>query len=334
MFAVRVSGGYSHGVPTTIEDRLVVGDVSVVPDLYRQHGAFIHTISRELVGAAADRLTQQVFTEAWRDRLSFDPSLGTVRNWLIRRTRARVSKISPEAEMAVDRLVVADSLHRMDDLRRQVVLAGIDASDADALARRLDQPVATIRANLRRGTDQLTSDLAESRTDGEHNGLINIMADGPPDFELVTPPEVVWQAIAAELDLDVGAVTTEDFNRSDEPASDEPALDPQTSGDEIDTTAAADEADGVVPTPAGEEIEETAGANGVDRSDDIVTEPPDSRSAESAATSAADHNGDIHSVDQLRSMAEAAELDRPTWIVPAVVAIALVALIIVVLSSL
>ncbi len=331
MFAVRYPVVYSRGVPTTIEDRLVVGDASVVPDLYRQHGAFIHTISRELVGAAADRLTQQVFTEAWRDRLSFDPSLGTVRNWLIRRARARVSKISPEAEMAVDRLVLADSLHRMDDLRRQVVVAGIDASDADALARRLDQPVATIRANMRRGTDQLTSDLAESRTDGDHDGLINIMADGPLEFELVTPPEVVWQAIAAELDLDVGAVTTEDFNRPDEPASDEPALDPVTSGDEVDTTAEADE---VVPTPAGEEIEETVGTDGVDRSDDTVTEPADNPSAESAATPAADQNGDIHSVDQLRSMAEAAELDRPSWIVPAVIAIALVALIIVMLTSL
>lgn len=302
---------YSRGVPTTIEDRLVVGDVSVVADLYRQHGTFIHTISQELVGAAADRLTQQVFTEAWRNRLSFNPSLGTVRNWLIRRARARVSKTSLEAEMAVDRLVVADSLHRMDDLRRQVVLAGFDASDADALAQQLDQPVATIRANLRRGTDQLKSDLAESRTDGDDDGLLDIMADGPPKLELVTPPEVVWQAIAAELNLDTGAVTTDDFDRLDEPATDGAA----------DSTAGDDQG------------EETARSDEDGEPDTDVPEPGDGTSAQHDGD-AASQDGDDESVDVLRELAEATEPERPAWIVPTVIAVALVIVIIVVLVTL
>lgn len=318
-------------VPTTIEDRLVVGDVSVVPDLYRQHGAFIHTISRELVGAAADRLTQQVFTEAWRDRLSFNPSLGTVRNWLIRRARARVSKTSPEAERAVDRLVVADSLHRMDELRRQVVLAGFDASDADALARRLDQPVATIRANLRRGTDQLKSDLAESRADGDDSGLIDIMAEGPPNLELVTPPEVVWQAVAAELNLDTGAVTTDDFNRLDEATSD----------GEADTTAAVEEVEGefdVVDDDRDPDRNESHDRDGDDDDDGDDTNPnPDHDESgvgevESDAD-AVDHGGEVRSVDQLQAAAEASEFDGRSWIAPAVVAVALVILIIFMLTA-
>ena len=310
-------------VPTTIEDRLVVGDVSVVPDLYRQHGAFIHTISRELVGAAADRLTQQVFTEAWRDRSSFNPSLGTVRNWLIRRARARVSKTSSEAERAVDQLVVADSLHRMDDLRRQVVLAGVDASDADTLARRLDQPVATIRANLRRGTDQLKADLAESRADGEDSGLIDIMADGPPDLDLVTPPEVVWQAIAAELNLDTGAVTTDDFNRLDEATSD----------GEADLSAAVEE---VEDEPA---IVDADGDPDDENGDDGDTDDRDPDHGESGVgetesdADAVDRSREVQSVDQLRSAAEATELDRPSWIAPAVVAVALVILIVFMLTA-
>lgn len=307
-----------------------MGDVSVVADLYRQHGAFVHTISHELVGAAADRLTQQVFTEAWSDRSSFNPSLGTVRNWLVRRARARVSKISPEAELAVDRLVVADSLHWMDDLRRQVVVAGIDATNADALARRLDQPVATIRANLRRGTDQLMSDLAESRTDGDEVGLMEIMSDGPPDLELVTPPEVVWQAIAAELDLDTAAVTTDDLHRDGSSDSADESHNEPPSDDE--TTVAPAVSDNGVDSFAEAHPELTTDADGDNgRTVDTVD---DQRSDDAVSEAGGPQADDVPSIEELQAMADAAELDRPSWIVPAIVVVALVVLIVVMLTSL
>ncbi len=314
---------YARRVPTTIEDRLVVGDASVVADLYRQHGAFIHTISHELVGAAADRLTQQVFAEAWRDRLDFNPSLGTVRNWLIRRTRARVSKPSLEVETAVDRLVVADSLNRMDELRRQVVLAGSDAFDVDVLARQLDQPAATIRANLRRGSDQLKADLAESRPDGDAEGLVAIMAGGPPHLELVRPPEVVWQAIAAELNLDTGAVTADDFDQVDDPPAEEPPTeepaDVPDGSKEADADAAADQ------PPADDEHREPA----------ALDEPSAEAEQPDELEVAADQvDNDDASIERLQDLADAAEFDRPGWIAPTVVIVALVILIILMLTTL
>jgi len=319
-----------------------VGDVSAVADLYRQHGTFIHTISRELVGAAADRLTQQVFTEAWRDRLDFNPSLGTVRNWLIRRARKRVSKPSPEAAAAVDRLVVADSLNRMDELRRRVVIAGSDASDVDVLARRLDQPVATIRSHLRRGSDQLKADLAESRPDGDDEGLIEIMAGEPPTIELVTPPEVVWQAIAAELNLDTGAVTTDDFNRIDGESVEDADDDDPDAVDEVEDSG-GDVADSVEGDHAqsrngGPETDDAALEDGTADvgsadTDNHSSDIDDGAVSESAAGEDNDEEEDDQSVDRLRGEAEATDLDRPGWKAPLAFAVVFVILIVIILTA-
>jgi len=188
-------------VPTTIEDRLVVGDASVLGEIYAEHGALVHTINQQLVGAAADRLTQQVFVESWRERLDFDPSRGTVRNWLVRRTRELVSDATPGSDGAVDRLVVGDSLARMDDVRRQVLLAGVDATDIEQLAEQLDLPVATVNGHLRRGMETLKGDIADSRPDGSYDALMAIMADGPGDVSLTSPSSEVWEAVIGTLGL-------------------------------------------------------------------------------------------------------------------------------------
>ena len=317
MFPDRESVVYARGVPTTIEDRLVVGDVSVVSDLFRQHGAFIHTISQELVGAAADRLTQQVFVEAWHDRLDFDPSQGTVRNWLIRRARARVSKPSAEAETAVDRLVVADSLRRMEELRGRIVLAGFGASDVETLARRLDQPAATVRANLRRGRDQLKADLAESRLVADDKGLVEIMAGGPPSLELVPPQEVVWQAVAAELGLDPSALTIDDYTEVDGSTGGR--------GEDDDTSQAGEaEAETVAEPDDGSDAAEAEVGDGESRSDtvDPAAPPP---AASGAASS--------RPVDQSSRPVEATEA-RSGWVVPALIVLLLVVVVAVVLAAL
>ncbi|MDH3296389.1 MAG: hypothetical protein OER95_18870 [Acidimicrobiia bacterium] len=214
-------------MPTTIEDRLVVGDATVVADLYRQHGAFVHTISQQLVGAAADRLTQQIFVDAWRDRLDFNPSLGTIRNWLARRARDRVSKPSAEADLAVDRLVVADSLARMDPIRREVLVASVVATDLDQLAAQFDLPVATVNGHLRRGMATLKSDLADSRADESDGHLADILAAGVPEAVLTDPPRVVWNAVAAELRLRGDAA---DIDREQLPSA---APEPEHSADDL-----------------------------------------------------------------------------------------------------
>ena len=342
-----------------------MGDVSVVIDLYREHGAFIHTISQELAGAAADRLTQQVFTEAWQNRLDFNPSLGTVRNWLIRRARTRAGDVSAEVDAAVDGLVVADSLNRMDELRRQVVLAGIDVEDAESLARHVDQPVATIRSNLRRGSDQLKADLADSRPDADNGGLAGIMLAGPPALEMVRPPEVVWQAIAAELQLDTGAVTSDDFDMGDslpseqavdldgevdEAVPDGDASEPDESSDANESPDADESSDPAEPSDADAPPDEGPSPDGDDAGDpesgvdtdeppvadevsdtDEISDTDDLDESEAGSDEGEDGEGEPQSLEELRRLAEMTDLDQRSWFGPIAIAVGLLVLLVILL---
>ena len=209
-------------MPTTIEDRLVVGDATVLAEIFGESSGLIHTINQQLVGAAADRLTQQVFVDSWRDRHDFDPSLGTVQNWLVRRARESLSGVDTEVEagvdpdLVVDRLVVADSLARMDEMRREVVLAGIDATDVDQLAEQLDLPIATVNGHLRRGMDTLKATVADSRADGNADSLAAIMSEVPTDKAIAPPPEPVWAGVVAELGLAPGDLEMPDAHSADQ----------------------------------------------------------------------------------------------------------------------
>jgi DNA-directed RNA polymerase specialized sigma24 family protein len=311
-------------VPTTIEDRLVVGDATVVAALYRQHGAFIHTISQQLVGAAADRLTQQVFVDAWRNRLEFNPSLGTVRNWLIRQTRDRVSTPSPEADAAVDRLVVADSWARMDDTRRRVLKVGVGATNIEDLASELDLPVATVNGHLRRGLDHLQADLADSRADGDDVGLADIVADGIPELELIEPPLVVWNAVVAELRLSGDAADIDRETPQPIAASHaDPELQPDDRSDD-------DTPDGETPDGGDTAGGDTAG-EGVNDGDEIVTTDGDDTSDGDGSdtpdgASAGDDRHPDDAMDSLRAEAVSTKLGRPIWQNPVAVVVALILL--------
>ena len=291
-----------------------MGDATVVADLYRQHGAFVHTISQQLVGAAADRLTQQIFVEAWRDRLDFNPSLGTVRNWLARRARERVSKPSAEADAAVDRIVVADSLARMDDTRRRVLAAGLGSADVDNLARTLDLPVAAVNGHLRRGMDVLKSDLADSRPDGSDAALADMLGDGLPDSELIDPPLVAWNAIVAELRLTGEAADLDASPQAEaDSAEQEESERPTTVDHEGDRAPGA-----IEDRHPGSELE-------VDNDPGIIAGADtgvDDTSGD-AAVADAPHGDDM---DALRNDAVLTDLNRPLWRNPAAVVVALIIL--------
>ncbi len=274
-----------------------MGDATVVADLYRQHGALIHTISQQLVDAAADRLTQQIFVEAWQDRLDFNPSMGSVRNWLIRRVREHHANPTEEADLAVDRIVVAESLGRMDDVRRQVLTAGGGASNVEDLAGVLDLPVASVRGHLRRGMDLLKADLADSRVDGSDESLAAVLSvDGPPEVDLVDPPAVVWDAVVAELHLnDLVAAGTE--------YSDPPEV------------VSPDSADADMDLDEGLDAEDDDSSGG-----QLADEPVDGDSE--TADQPDEEEGD--GMEALRADAVLTDLNRPIWQNPAAVILALI----------
>ncbi len=194
-------------VTATIEDRLVIGDASVLKEIYAQHGSLIHTIAYHLQGPAADQFTISTFVEAWRKRRDFDPSKGTVQAWLIRRLRSQLSNNNDFAAEIIDRVVVTASLARMESTRREILLAGAatDTGATTELAEYLNLPVGTVRAHLRRGMETLQSDLADSRSDGDASSLVDIVRSRRLETDVVQPGRVIWDAIWTTVAADAAA---------------------------------------------------------------------------------------------------------------------------------
>lgn len=179
--------GYPQDVLATLEDRLVVGDETVLRDMFDEYGSLVLGISRKLVGAEAEDLVQQVFLAAWRGRDRFDPSKGSIPAWLsgIARFKAidhlraagrrpssptaeveDLSPVEPIVDQVVDRMVLAGALQALPAVRRQVVELGFfEELSHPEIAEKLDLPLGTVKSHMRRGLEALQRELRGSRVD-------------------------------------------------------------------------------------------------------------------------------------------------------------------------
>lgn len=186
---------YPRLVLATLEDRLVVGDESVLRDMFDEYGALVLSICRKLVGNEAEDLVQQVFLAAWKGRDRFDPSKGSLAAWLsgiarfkaidhLRAASRRPSSPSaqvgemasgsasvgdtgstePAVNQVVDRMVLSAALQSLPDARRQVIELGFyhELSHPE-IADRLDLPLGTVKSHMRRGLEALQRELRGSR---------------------------------------------------------------------------------------------------------------------------------------------------------------------------
>ncbi|SDJ17515.1 sigma factor [Nonomuraea jiangxiensis] len=79
--------------------RLTAGDLDALADAYDQHGSYVYGVAVKVSGSqsCAEEVTQSVFVALWEQPLSYDPSLGSLRGWLVSRAlhesalRAKVS---------------------------------------------------------------------------------------------------------------------------------------------------------------------------------------------------------------------------------------------------
>ncbi len=177
--------GYPRDVLVTLEDRLVVGDDSVLRDMFDEYGALVLSICRKLVGPEAEDLVQQVFLAAWNGRDRFDPSKGSLAAWLsgiarfkaidhLRATSRRPSvpsaevgelaTVEPGVNQVVDRLVLSQALDSLPPVRREVVELGFfEELSHPEIAVRLDLPLGTVKSHMRRGLEALQRELRGSR---------------------------------------------------------------------------------------------------------------------------------------------------------------------------
>lgn len=169
----------------TLEDRLVVGDETVLRDMFTEYGSLVLGIGRRLVGDDAEDLVQQVFMAAWRGRDRFDPSKGSLGAWLSGITRFKaidhlrakgrrpsipsadageLEAVAPAVDQVVDRMVLGRALEALPDARRQVVELGFfEELSHPEIAERLDLPLGTVKSHMRRGLEALQRELGGSR---------------------------------------------------------------------------------------------------------------------------------------------------------------------------
>jgi RNA polymerase sigma-70 factor (ECF subfamily) len=184
------NGSYIAGVERsagTTDDTMVTGfvagDERALKLVYDAHSRLVHSYCRRVVGAdlAAD-VTQEVFLAAWRSRDRYRPDQGSLAGWLmgiarfkaIDATRARARRPDPvddqsspeqqappgELDDLALRMLLADALQHLPERARQMVeLAFFEDLTHTEIAERTDQPLGTVKSDIRRGLERLRRHL-------------------------------------------------------------------------------------------------------------------------------------------------------------------------------
>ena len=161
--------------------------------LWDRYGTLVHTFCIRSLSdrdAAAD-CTQETFISAWRSRDRFDPTRGSLPAWLLGiarhrvhdayRTRARTPLVDagddrpavadgvaePESEVLVERLLMADALATLPERPRRVLeLAFYTGLSQREIAERTEQPLGTVKSDMRRALGRLRTVLEGGDVDG------------------------------------------------------------------------------------------------------------------------------------------------------------------------
>jgi RNA polymerase sigma-70 factor (ECF subfamily) len=159
------------------------GDESALKQVYDAHSRLVHSYCRRVVGAdlAAD-VTQEVFLAAWRSRERYRPEQGTLCGWLmgiarfkaIDATRARARRPDPvddestpeavappgELDDLALRMLLTEALQQLPERARQMVeLAFFEDLTHTEIAERTNQPLGTVKSDIRRGLERMRRHL-------------------------------------------------------------------------------------------------------------------------------------------------------------------------------
>jgi RNA polymerase sigma factor (sigma-70 family) len=156
--------------------RVGLGDRAALAELYDRHATPAYSLARRLVGpTVAEDVVQDAFVALATKSATFDPARGAFRAWFLtaihRRCLNRLRDERPTTsdavlaerassdpeppEVIVDRLrdgAVREALRALPEEQREVlVLAYYGGLTQTALADRLDLPLGTVKARMRRG---------------------------------------------------------------------------------------------------------------------------------------------------------------------------------------
>jgi RNA polymerase sigma-70 factor (ECF subfamily) len=155
-----VNGGSQNSVSTPESDEALVrtmatGDTHALAALYDRHAPLMLGLARRIVGTKpeAEDIVHDVFVEAWRRAADYDETRGSVKAWLLLRTRCR----------AID--------HRKSAAVARTVPAGDGAWLAGLVAPSAEDSDAPDRARLRRVVSSLSEEQQQVLYLGYFEGL-------------------------------------------------------------------------------------------------------------------------------------------------------------------
>ena len=170
-------------------EALRAGEAPALGELYDRHAATLLGVALRILRNRRDAedLVHDVFVEAWRRASGYDPSRGSVRTWLLVRTRSRaidrqralaaarnhceaqrrqgpcLAAAADDPARAADHRRAIRSLQALTPIQRQVVeLAYFEGLSCTDVASRCNIPVGTVKSRLSAALAKLRSELLGS----------------------------------------------------------------------------------------------------------------------------------------------------------------------------
>jgi RNA polymerase sigma-70 factor, ECF subfamily len=162
------------------------GDSSALASLYDLHAPMMLALAQRILGSKndAEDLVHDVFLEAWRRAADYDPQRGTVRAWLVLRTRSRAIDVRKSAKVSrtvtvgdsswlerllggaddtsasADRELVRRTLRKLPEDQRLVLLLGyFEGLSSSEIASRIAAPIGTVKSRVAKGLSRLREAL-------------------------------------------------------------------------------------------------------------------------------------------------------------------------------